>query len=93
MGKYHLILQPTAAIDFAKHKKSGNKAIINKILKILTELEAHPYVGTGKPEPLKHNLQGYWSRRISMEHRIIYRVEEKEVVVIIFLAMGHYLDE
>jgi toxin YoeB len=40
----------------------------------LIDIQLHPFEGLGKPEPLKHNLVGYWSRRINQEHRIIYEV-------------------
>lgn len=90
MGKYKIVLQPTAEKDLIKHKKSGNKVIIKKIITILNELTEDPYKGTGKPEPLKYDLSGYWSRRINLEHRIVYRVDENEVIVIVVSALGHY---
>ncbi|QOW11974.1 Txe/YoeB family addiction module toxin [Kaistella flava (ex Peng et al. 2021)] len=54
----------------------------------LEELTLHPYTGTGKPEALKHNLSGLWSRRINKEHRLIYEV--KNEVILILSAYGHY---
>jgi toxin YoeB len=54
-----------ANLDIEKHKKAGNKAVLNKILAFLEELTQHPFTGTGKPEPLKHKLTGLWSRRIN----------------------------
>ncbi len=90
MIKYVLKYQDDAKKDLAKHVKSGNKPIINKITKILKELKEHPYEGTGKPEQLKYDLSGYWSRRLNREHRIVYRVEENIVTVTIVSAMGHY---
>ena len=58
-------------------KKSGNKAIMNKITALLKDIAEHPYTGIGKPEPLKYELAGYWSRRINSEHRIVYSVDEE----------------
>ena len=55
---------------------------------MLDELTEHPFTGTGKPEPLKHQLKGLWSRRIDKEHRLIYEVIEPSVVII--SALGHY---
>ncbi len=52
-----------------------DKKILNKINDLLKEISRDPYKGTGKPEPLKHALSGYWSRRITDEHRLVYRVE------------------
>lgn len=70
-----------ALIDIAKHKKSGNKVVLNKIQTFLEELMLHPYSGTGKPEALKHDFSGYWSRRINKEHRLVYRVSENTIYI------------
>ena len=93
MGHYTIIVKDTAKIDFEKHKKSGNKSMINKITKIIEELRIHPYTGTGKPEPLKHDLKGLWSRRINQKDRLIYEVVEQIVTVYIVSAIGHYDDK
>lgn len=53
MGKYKVIIKSTAKKDIAWHKKSGNQASKKKIIRILEELQEHPFTGTGKPEPLK----------------------------------------
>ncbi len=73
-----------------KRKKSGNMPVLKKIRNLLEELTEHPYTGTGQPEQLKHNLTGFWSRRINQEHRIVYAVDEKSVVVTIVSSKGHY---
>ena len=70
-------------------KKSGNKAIMNKITALLKDIAEHPYTGIGKPEPLKYELAGYWSRRINSEHRIVYSVDE-EVVRVCVLSIRYY---
>jgi toxin YoeB len=54
--------------------KSGNKAVLNKIYSLIEDIQLHPYEGIGKPEILKYQLAGRWSRRINQEHRIIYKV-------------------
>jgi toxin YoeB len=59
-----------------------NKTIYSKVNKLLLEIIRTPFLGTGKPEPLKHELKGYWSRRITREQRLIYRVEEEYIKVI-----------
>jgi toxin YoeB len=51
---------------------------LKRINQLIKEVMRDPYRGIGKPEPLKHGLQGYWSRRITAEHRIIYRVSGSE---------------
>ncbi len=93
MGKYFVEFSSIARKDLQTHYKSGNKAKIKKIEKILLELTENPFSGVGKPEELKYNYQGYWSRRINQKDRIIYRVEEDIVTVYIITAMGHYYDK
>lgn len=90
MGKYRIKLQPTAEKHLSVHKRCGNKGNLKKIKGILEELEVHPYTGTGCPEQLKHELSGYWSRRINRKDRLIYKVEEDIVLVLVVSAMGHY---
>ncbi|WP_138476703.1 Txe/YoeB family addiction module toxin [Dyadobacter bucti] len=87
---YSIEFTPKALEGIEKLKKSGNKAVLKKIRKLLDELTAHPYTGTGQPEQLKHDLAGFWSRRINQEHRIVYAVDETKVVVTIVSAKGHY---
>jgi len=93
MGKFVVYLTQKAKDDLAKHKKAGNKATGTKIKKILEELKTDPYTGTGQPEKLKHELSGYWSRRINRKDRIIYSISEQEVTVEVISAIGHYQDK
>lgn len=65
MGEFIVLLTEKAKLDIAKHKKSGNKANEKKIKSFLEELKIHPFSGSGQPEQLKFELQGYWSRRIN----------------------------
>ncbi len=51
--------------------------ILDRINLLIKEIQRSPFQGIGKPEPLKHGLAGYWSRRITEEHRIVYKVEKK----------------
>ena len=81
MGKFVVLLTQNAKDDIAKHKKFGNKASETKIKKILEELKENPFTVTGKPELLKHELSGFWSRRINQKDRLIYSVEEEIVTV------------
>lgn len=90
MGEYRLIIKEKARKELQKHHKSGNRAIIKRIEQIFAELPNHPETGIGNPERLKHDYSGYWSRRLSPEHRLIYRIEAETVEVIIVSAMGHY---
>lgn len=59
-----------------------DKAILKKINRLIKEIVRTPFEGTGKPEALRANLSGFWSRRINQEHRLIYRVEENAVVIL-----------
>ncbi|MCZ8230318.1 Txe/YoeB family addiction module toxin [Flavobacterium sp.] len=72
--------------------KSGNKSVLNKIYSLIEDIQLHPYEGLGKPEQLKHQLSGRWSRRINKEHRIIYKVTEENTIEIldILSLKGHY---
>lgn len=63
-----------------------------KLTKLLKELSEHPMIGTGQPEILKHSFSGLWSRRISQKHRLVYKIEEKKITVVILGAYGHYDD-
>jgi toxin YoeB len=56
--------------------------LLRKIIQICLEICKDPIKGIGKPEPLKFDLQGYWSRRINQEHRIIYTFDENQVTII-----------
>lgn len=72
----------TALRDLDFWKRSGNKVIQKKISTLLSSIQQDPYQGIGKPEPLKHQLSGYWSRRINKEHRLVYHPSESKVVIV-----------
>ena len=93
MGKYTLEISSKARKELQVHYRSGNKSVIRKIEQIFLELSNTPYEGTGYPEALKYELAGYWSRRINKKDRIIYRVYEDRVIVLIVSAIGHYGDK
>jgi len=61
-------------------KKDRRKA--EKILDLVQEIAKNPFIGSGKPEPLKFNLSGCWSRRIDQEHRVVYSVEDKKIRIL-----------
>jgi toxin YoeB len=62
----------------------ADKIKLKRINLLIKDIDRNPFKGIGKPEPLKANLQGYWSRRIDSEHRIVYAVEGKDIVFISF---------
>lgn len=76
--------------DIRTFRRIGNKTLMLKIQRLLVELEKHPETGTGKPEQLRGDLSGYWSRRINREHRIIYRIDRSSGTVFIHSLKGHY---
>jgi toxin YoeB len=59
----------------------ADKKILKRINLLLRDIHRMPYEGIGKPEPLKHGLSGYWSRRITDEHRIVYKAEDDAVLI------------
>lgn len=69
----------------------NDRKTFNKILRIIKDIDRNGYKGIGKPEPLKYNLSGYWSRRIDNENRIVYKIEGDEIR---FVQCGsHYKDK
>lgn len=93
MGQYSLDLTDRAKKDLKDLKKAGNKTAAKRIGRIFEELAETPYLGIGKPEPLKHEWSGCWSREIDQKNRIVYRVDEEVVTVFILSAKGHYGDK
>ncbi len=67
-----------------------DRKIMKKINTLLKDVEGNPFDGLGKPEPLKNELSGYWSRRITEKHRLIYKVYEDKIYII--GCKGHYDD-
>jgi toxin YoeB len=83
-----LRLTDTAKEDIKFFLKSGQTGIVKKIEKLLTSIKETPFDGIGKPEPLKHEYSGKWSRRIDKEHRAIYGLENE--IISIYSLKGHY---
>ncbi len=81
---------PRAEEDLEYWKKTGNKRIMKRITTLLTDILKHPFSGIGKPEPLKGELHGMWSRRITDEHRLIYSVSNGMVYVYVLSLRYHY---
>jgi len=72
---------PTA-LDDLRYWLKTDKRQAERVLALLEEIRRTPFEGTGKPEPLRFQLAGCWSRRIDREHRLVYQMEETEIVVI-----------
>ena len=81
-----------AKADLVFWLKSGNKGIVKKIYALIEDIQLHPFKGIGKPEALKHDLSGIWSRRIDKEHRLIYEITDENTIQIlnILSLKGHY---
>ena len=69
------------AWDDYQHWLKTDKTILRRINALIKEIQRSPFEGTGKPEPLRHALAGYWSRRITEEHRIVYTVTDKSLCI------------
>jgi toxin YoeB len=61
---------------------SVDRTLLKRINLIIKDIQRDPFNGIGKPEPLKHNLSGYWSRRLTDEHRLVYTMEDDTLVII-----------
>lgn len=68
--------------------KENKPKLFDKIKALIENIQEAPFVGLGKPEALKHQLKGFWSRRINIEHRLVYKVEEDKIIVV--QCKGHY---
>lgn len=68
--------------------QATDKSILKKINTLIREIQREPYTGIGKPEPLKFDLAGKWSRRINDEHRLVYAIQHKTLVI--FQCRYHY---
>ena len=90
---YSIVLTLDAENDIKKLKKSGDKKLLIKIDKLLNELREHPTSGTGKPEQLKYYEVQTWSRRITDKHRLVYRIQEDKIIVLVLSFWGHYDDK
>ena len=81
------------ALEEIKALKKSEISAYNKLLRLLEELQEHPYTGTGKPKALQHDLSGLFSRRITQKHRLVYRIDNDEISVLIISTLSHYSDK
>lgn len=75
-----LIFADTAWDDYL-HWQQQDRRMVEPINKLIKEVQREPFAGIGKPEPLKHALAGYWSRRITDEHRMVYRIDGDSMLI------------
>ncbi len=69
-----ILIFSTRAWDEYLQYQNGDRRLLERVNALIQECMRHPFKGTGKPEPLKDNMRGWWSRRIDREHRLVYRV-------------------
>lgn len=88
---YSIDIKTQAQEDLFRLAKNEPKAF-KKAQHLINELRDHPKTGTGHPEQLKGDRAGQWSRRITDKHRLIYEINDTEVIVLVLTAYGHYYD-
>ena len=76
-----IVFELSAFADFNQWLKLDKKTH-RKIIELIKDIDRTPFKGLGKPEALKHDFSGYWSRRIDREHRLIYKVTNEEIVIL-----------
>jgi len=79
-----------AAWEDYQHWIDNDRKILHKINELLRDIERNGHTGLGKPEALKHNLEGFWSRRITDEHRMVYCVKEDTILI---MQLRHHYDD
>lgn len=89
---YKITYTTDAVSDLQRLQLNEPKAY-QKARALINELKEHPKTGTGHPEQLKGQPEGRWSRRISKRHRMVYRIFDNEVLVLVLSAYGHYDDK
>jgi len=76
-----LVFAENAWQDYLYWQKTDKK-VLKRINQLIQAISREPFDGIGKPEPLKHALSGYWSRRINDEHRVIYKIQQKSLLIV-----------
>lgn len=73
--------------DYLSWQKEDKK-MLRRINELIKDIQRNPYKGIGKPEALKYDLSGYWSRRIDLEHRLVYKYQDEEILI--YACRFHY---
>jgi len=89
---YTVIISPNADADLRALKKSEPQAY-KKAVSLIKELAEHPKTGTGKPSLKKHSLAGFYARKITDKHRLVYAINDGILTVDVVSARGHYDDK
>ena len=72
----------TLAFEQYNEWATSDKKMFERVRRLITESAKTPFAGIGKPEPLRRNLKGYWSRRITEEHRLVYKVTDEQIIIV-----------
>lgn len=83
----NILFSPEAWADYFWFQQN-DKAGLTRINLLIKATQRAPFAGPGKPEPLKHNLSGFWSRRVTAEHRLVYTAEGNELRIV--MCRYHY---
>ena len=89
---YDITYTQDALTDLKRLQKNEPK-VYQKARRFIEELREHPKSGTGHPEPLKGKPDGRWSRELTKKHRLVYRIFDEEVLVLVLSSYGHYDDK
>jgi toxin YoeB len=76
-----IVFKGTAFQDYNDWSRT-DKQVFNRIVMLIEDCRRHPFEGLGKPEPLKHQFKGCWSRRINTEHRLVYMVNDEAIEIV-----------
>lgn len=77
----NILFTPEAWDDYQWFLQN-DKQNLKRINQLIKDIQRSPFEGIGKPEPLKHNLSGFWSRRITDEHRLVYTIEDESIQIV-----------
>ena len=81
MSRLKLISFETSGWEDYLFWQQNDKQVLRKINALVRDIQRDPFAGLGKPESLKHNLAGFWSRRITDEHRIVYKIDGDDILI------------
>ena len=81
MSRLKLISFETSGWEDYLFWQQNDKQVLRKINALVRDIQRDPFAGLGKPEPLKHNLAGFWSRRITDEHRVVYKIDGDDILI------------
>lgn len=76
------LIWSTQAWEDYLYWQSSDKSTLRKINDLIREIKRTPFIGKGKPEPLRYDLAGFWSRRITLEHRLVYGIEDDALLIV-----------